>query len=46
MWELSCWSDIQTSIKNITERTLYPRIPDVFIAAIHDQLRQYNGTRL
>ena len=33
-------------MREITEKTLHPLVPDVFITAIHDQLRQYGGTRL
>ncbi|MGN8216041.1 hypothetical protein [Halococcus salifodinae] len=33
-------------MKEITEKTLHPLVFDVFITAIHDQLRQYGGTRL
>lgn len=33
-------------MREITEKTLYPLVPDVSITAIHDQLRQYGGTRL
>ena len=43
---LSYWSGIQTSMREITEKTLHPLVPDVFITAIQAQLRQYGGTRL
>ena len=33
-------------MREITEKTQHPLVPDVFITAIHDQLRQHGGTRL